>query len=187
MADPTAPTAYAATDFAGTSAGEKQKRELLMTFVNVAAFGANYHSTPTWELEGAGVEESTHSYEFEEETTNDILGHTETDVKALNETQEMDMDIRKGNKLQFKLIDILERRNFTEFSGFEILKVRKYLDEGSGFYHAELHKDCTIRPNSEGGSAGNVTFPIRYAYSGDRTLGTVSFDGSGNPTFVALS
>lgn len=185
----------AATDFTGTSAGEKQKRELLMLYVNVADFGSTYSyaatsSTASWELEGAGVEDASHTYEFEEETKNDILGHSVTDVTALNESMDMDMDIQKGNKLQFQLIKFLEGNDWTKFSKFEVLKVRKYLDDVDGstdHYHAELHKDCTIRPSSEGGS-GVVGFPISIKFSGDKVLGTVTINAStGAPTFTAAS
>lgn len=181
---------YTATDFGGSSTptGQKFDRKLLLTFVNVAAFGTNYSSTPTWELIGSGVEDSSIEYNISKEKVTDILGVTESQVTAIEPTQSFSpMTVKKGSKLHFKLTDILERNAKSELSLFEVMVVRAHIEETDStdtVYHAEKHTGCTISPESEGGSA-YIDMPISIDFSNAKTLGTVASLTS--PTFTALS
>lgn len=125
-------TAYATSgDFAGTGT-EKIKRELLMTFVNVNPWGSSYSATPTWELQGAGVEDSSIEFDIDSETVTDILGHSETTVNAITKRQTLDMTVRRGNKLHLKLIRDIEDNAKEKFNGYDVMIVRKYLTENVG-------------------------------------------------------
>lgn len=177
---------YAKEDFA-LSANQKAERKLLVTCVNTA----KNSETKEWTVIGAGVEDSSVEYNADIETITDILGITETTVNKLEPSQSLEpMTIRGGNKLLFKLNDIVERNAVSELSQFEVLLIRAYIDEGTDGahkYHAELHNNCTITPQSVGGSA-YVDMPITINYSNDKTLGTVNaYTKDDTITFTANS
>lgn len=157
--------------------GQKAERRLQADYVNVGT-----HEKPEWELQGYGVEESALEYNSEVNTVTDITGNTETTVDSMAPQRSMEPNtVRKGSKLHLKLIDIIRRKAWSELSLFEILHVRGYIGE-EGKLDAELHRNCTIEPVSEGGS-GTVDMPINMYYSNDKVLGTVD-KISKSPTFT---
>lgn len=163
---------YAAEDFA-LSADQKAERKLLVTCVNIGDLTTKSSGTPEWVPIGAGVEDSSIEYNADIETITDIMGVTETTVNKLEPSQNLEpMTIRGGNKVLFKLTDIIERNAVSELAQFEVLIIRAYVKEGSS-YHAELHRGCTITPQSVGGSA-YVDMPITINFSNDKVLGTVN-------------
>lgn len=81
-----------------------------------------------------------------------------------------------------KLLDIERRNAIAELGQFEILHVHCYLGTAPSFT-AELHKNCTIVPQSLGGSS-YVDMPMNVYLSNDKTLGTVTI-ANGVPTFKA--
>ncbi|MBQ3006752.1 MAG: hypothetical protein IJD78_04235 [Clostridia bacterium] len=168
---------YTATDF-NLAKNQKAERKLLVTCVNIGDSITKADGTPKWVPIGAGVTESAVEYNPETEKSTDIFGITETSVKKLEPSQSLDpMTIRGGNPVLFKLCDILERNALSELSLFEVMLIRAYIKEGEadaeGGYHAEVHKNCTITPQSEGGS-GTVDMPVTVDYSNDKVLGTVN-------------
>lgn len=162
---------YTATDF-NLAANQKAERKLLVTCINTGTTQA-----AVWTVVGAGVEDSSIDYNVDIETITDITGVTETTVNKLEPSQELDpMTIRGGNTVLFKLTDIIERNAVSELAQFEVLLIRAYLTEGTApnlKYHAELHRNCTITPNSVGGSA-YVDMPVSISFSNDKVLGTVN-------------
>lgn len=168
------------------STNQKAERKLLVTCVNT-----NTHESPTWTVIGAGVEDSSVAYNADIKTITDILGITETTVNKLEPSQSLEpMTIRGGNKLLENLTDIIERNAVSELSQFEVLLIRAYIDEGTDGthkYHAELHSNCTITPQSVGGSA-YVDMPITINFSNDKKLGTVNgYTKDDTITFTANS
>ena len=166
---------YEATDF-NLAANQKAERKLLVTCVNMGDSISKTDGTPKWVPIGAGVEDSSVEYSPETSKVTDIFGVTETSVDKLEPSQSMDpMTIRGGNPLLFKLVDILERNALSELSLFEVMLIRAYIKEGeptkAGGYHAEVHRNCTITPQKEGGSA-HVDMPVTVDYSNDKVLGT---------------
>lgn len=170
---------YASTGFA-LNDNQKAERKLLVTAVNMGDSITDSTGTPNWVVIGAGVEDSSIEYNPDTEKVTDILGITETTVNKLEPEQSLDpMTVRGGNPLLFKLTDIIERNAVSEFSLFEVMIIRAYIDEAYGKaasvhgYHAEVHKNCTITPESNGGDA-YVDMPITIAYSNDKVLGTTN-------------
>lgn len=150
------------------AANAKAERKLLVTAVDVS----DTSSTPEYEIQGAGIEESSIKYSVDKETITDILGVTETSVNKVEAAQTFDPNtIRGGKKLIAKLLDIYKRKAWSELSLFNVLVIRGYLGT-DGAWEAELHKNCTISLTSEGGS-GYVGCPFDIDLSGDKTLGTV--------------
>ena len=165
---------YSATEFA-LEKNQKAERKLLVTCVNMGDSIAETNGTPKWVPIGAGVEDSSIEFSPETEKKTDIFGTTETTINKLELSQSMDpMTVRGGNPLLFKLNDILERNALSEFALFEVMIIRAFVKEGEavGGYHAEVHKNCTITPQRQGGSA-YVDMPITIDYSNDKVLGTV--------------
>lgn len=166
---------YKATDF-NLAANQKAERKLLVTCVNVGDSITLAEGKPEWVPVGVGVEDSAIELNPEASKVTDIFGITESSIDKLAPSQSLTpMTIRGGNKVLFKLNDIVERNALSEFSLFEVMIVKAFINEGTDeapAYHAEVHKNCTITPQSFGGSA-YVDMPVNIDYSNNKILGTV--------------
>lgn len=155
----------------------KADRKLEMHFVNMGGDGA-----PDWEILGYGVEDATMSFNHDVSTVVDILGISHTDVSAAKPQLDLDpMNIRGGQKLSAKLLDIERRNAVSELSEFEVLNVHAYLGEDTAFL-AEKHVNCTIVPQSLGGSS-YVGMPLNVHLSNNKVLGTATI-ADGKVTFT---
>ena len=165
-----------ATSNINLAAGQKADRKLEMHFVNVGT-----SEKPEWEILGRGVEEASMEFNHDSEQKTDILGITDVDVSAAKPMLALDPNqIRGGQRLNDKLLDIERRNAISELSMFEVLNVHAYMGENS--FTAELHKGCTIVPQSLGGSS-YVGMPLNVYLSNDKDLGTATI-ADGVPTFT---
>lgn len=161
-------------------AGQKADRKLEMHFVNVGTSEA-----PVWEILGRGVEDASMSFNHDVSQIVDILGISDTEVSAAKPQLDLDpMNIRGGQKLSAKLLDIERRNAISELGTFEVLNVHAYVGTDSKF-QAELHKNCTIVPQSLGGST-YVGMPLNVHLSNDKTLGTATV-AEGTAAFTAAA
>lgn len=161
-------------------ANQKADRKLEMHYVNIGT-----SEEPEWEILGYGVEDASMSYNHDVSTTVDILGISHTEVSAAKPQLDLDpYNIRGGDKLSAKLLDIERRNAVSELSQFEVLNVHAFLGSASAF-DAELHTGCTIVPQSLGGSS-YVGMPLNVHLSNQKTLGTATIT-SGNVTFSPAS
>lgn len=167
-----------AFDGVAAVANQKGERKYLVTAINCGDSINETSGTPVWEIVGAGVEDSSIEYSPDKETVTDILGITETTVNKLELSQSLDpMTIRGGQKLSFKLLDIVSRNAVSELSNFEVMQIWAFISDKSGTpevtkLYAEVHKNCTITPESLGGSS-YIDMPITIDFSNDKVLGTV--------------
>ncbi len=180
---------YKATDF-NLAANQKAARKLLVTCVNLGDSITLTDGKPEWVPVGVGVEDSAIELNPESSKVTDILGITESSVDKLAPSQSFSpMTIRGGNKLLFKLVDIVERNALSELSLFEVMIVKAFINEGTDdepAYRAEVHKNCTITPQSIGGSA-HVDMPVNIDYSNNKVLGTVNaYKHDEEITFTAI-
>lgn len=153
--------------------GQKAERKLLVTAVNVGDSIAEGSGTPEWQIVGVGVEESSVEFNPDTETVTDILGITETTVKKFETSQDMEpMTIRGGSKLALKLYNQIKYNRYSEMSMYEVMLIHAYVGS-DGAYEAEVHKGCTLTPQSLGGD-GTVDMPINISFSNDKTHGTVN-------------
>lgn len=151
---------------------QKAERKLLVTCVNVGDSITVDGGTPEWQPVGVGVEESSIEYNPDTETITDILGITETTVNKLEVTQSLEpMTIRGGSKLAAKVYEQIKYNKLSEMSMWEVMQIHAYVGS-EGAYEAEVHKNCTLTPQSLGGSA-NVDMPIEISFSNDKVHGTV--------------
>lgn len=167
------------TNFA-LSDNQKAERKLLVTAVNVGDSITAQSGTPEWQVVGVGVEDSSIEFNPDQETVTDILGITETTVNKFETSQELSpMTIRGGSKLAVKLYNQVKYNRMSEFALYEVMQIHAYARTGEGTvaspyaYEAEVHKNCTLTPQSIGGSA-YVDFPININYSNDKIHGTVN-------------
>nr|DAU37948.1 MAG TPA: hypothetical protein [Caudoviricetes sp.] len=152
--------------------GQKAERKLLVTAVNVGDSITSSAGTPKWEIIGVGVEDSSIEYNPDTSTTTDILGITETDVNKLEVSQSLEpMTVRGGSELALKLYNIIKYNKLSELAMFEVMQIHAYVGT-EGAYEAEVHKGCTITPQSLGGDA-YIDMPIDINFSNDKVHGTV--------------
>ncbi len=167
---------YKAKDFS-LLPNQKAERKLLVTCVNVGDSITAAEGNPKWVPVGVGVEDSAIELNPTSSKVTDILGITESSVDKLEPAQSLTpMTVRGGNPLLFKLNDIQERNALSEFSLFEVMIIKAFIDEGTAeahAYHAEVHKNCTVIPQSIGGSA-YVDMPVNIDFSNNKILGTVN-------------
>lgn len=151
---------------------EKAQRKLLVTAVNVGDSITETGGTPEWQIIGVGVEDSSIEYNPDTETVTDILGITETTVNKFETSQSLEpMTVRGGSKLAIKLYNQVKYNRLSQFSMYEVMQIHAYVGT-EGAYEAEVHKNCTLTPQSLGGS-GYVDMPIDINYSNDKVHGTV--------------
>lgn len=152
--------------------GQKAERKLLVTAVNVGDSITKVSGTPEWQIVGVGVEDSSIEFNPDTETVTDILGITETTVNKLEVSQSLDpMTVRGGSKLALKLYNQVKYGRISELAMYEVMQIHAYVGE-EGAYEAEVHKGCTLTPQSIGGSS-YIDMPIDISYSNDKVHGTV--------------
>lgn len=159
---------------------EKAVRKLLVTAVNVGDSVTAESGTPEWQIVGVGVEDSAIEFNPDTETITDILGITETTVNKFETSQSLEpMTIRGGSKLAVKLYNQVKYNRLSEFALYEVMQIHAYARRGTGTeqspytYEAEVHKNCTLTPQSIGGSS-YVDMPIDINYSNDKIQGSVN-------------
>ena len=152
---------------------EKAMRKLLVTCVNVGDSITQSGGTPEWQPVGVGVEDSAIEFNPDTETVTDILGITETTVNKLEVSQSLEpMTIRGGSKLAVKLYNQVKYGRLSEMAMYEVMQIHAYVGT-TGSYEAEVHKGCTLTPQSVGGSS-YVDMPIDISFSNDKVHGTVN-------------
>lgn len=150
---------------------QKAERKLLVTCVNVGDSITQTGGTPEWQPVGVGVEDSSIEFNPDTETVTDILGITETTVKKFETSQDLDpMTVRGGSKLAVKLYNQIKYNRMSEFAMYEVMQIHAYVGS-DGAYEAEVHKNCTLTPQSLGGDS-NVDMPINISFSNDKVHGT---------------
>ena len=150
--------------------GQKAERKLLVTAVNVGEKLGN--GTPEWQIIGVGVEDSSIEYNPDTTTSTDILGISTTIINKLETSQTLEpMVVIGGSKLALKLYNQVKYGKLSELAMYEVMQIHAYVG-AEGAYEAEVHKNCTLTPQSLGGSA-TVDMPINISYSNDKVHGTV--------------
>lgn len=162
------------------------QRKYLAHYVNVAT-GETASTTPEWEILGYKVEDASIEFNWEEETTTDILGAT---YRTITRSQpEISLDgyiVNTQSKFLKQMADMAIRNAYDEFSNFEILTVYYWLSKGSESsktYLAKKETECTIQPDSMGGE-GYVRISPVISLSNKATFGSVAEALGTAPTFT---
>lgn len=157
-----------------TPSGQPIARELLIAYINTGNSGS-----PVWSAIGNRVEDSSEELDWSEESTQDILGKTRTTMKKPVITQSFDplpLD-SDDTAAQYIWNLAVKEQNAQALASQDMLIAHFYADEGKNF--AERYDGCAVRVTSLGGEGGgNISMPIEVTYGGNRTVGTVSKEGS---------
>lgn len=167
-----------------TTSGQTIKRELLVAYLNTSST-----STPTWSPIGKRVTESSMEMDWNEETTQDILGQTWGNLSKPTITQDFDpYDLDGGDVAAVKIWNMaVKDQDYTALSAQDMLIVHLYAGTADSAMFAERYSGCSIRPSSLGGEGGgNLGMPISVTYGGTRTVGTAAIS-QGAVTFTPAS
>lgn len=165
-----------------TTSGQTIKRELLVAYLNTSAT-----STPVWSPLGKRVTDSEQSYDWSEDSSQDILGNTWSTMKKPVISQDFDpYDLDGGDVAALKIWNMaVKDQNYTALAAQDMLIVHLYAGTADTAMFAERYAACSIRPSSLGGEGGgNLGMPIGVTYGGQRTTGTAAVSSAGVVTFT---
>lgn len=168
-----------------TTSGQTIKRELLVAYLNTSTT-----STAVWSPLGKRVTDSEQSYDWSEDSSQDILGNTWSTMKKPVITQDFDpYDLDGGDVAALKIWNLaIKDQNYPALASQDMLIVHLYAGTADTAMFAERYEACSIRPSSLGGEGGgNLGMPISVTYGGKRTTGTASVSSAGVVTFSAGS
>ena len=164
-----------------TASGQTIKREMLVAYLNTSAT-----STPVWSPLGKRVTDSEESFDWGEDSSQDILGNNWSTLKKPVVTQDFDpYDLDGGDVAALKIWNMaVKDQNYTALAAQDMLIVHLYAGTANSAVFAERYEACSIRPSSIGGEGGgNLGMPISVTYGGKRSVGTASVTTAGVVTF----
>ena len=159
-----------------TTAGQTIARKLLMAFLNTGT-----SSAPVWSIVGKRVEDSSQEYDWNKETTQDILGNTFTTMSAPTITQTFDpSNLDAGDPAIVKVWNLaVKEQNAAALANQDVLIVHAYAGTAKTAVFAERYSSCMVKPSSLGGEGGGfIGMPIDVTLGGTRTVGTAAISGS---------
>lgn len=166
-----------------TQSGQTIKRELLIAYLNTSV-----STSPVWSPLGKRVTDSEQSYDWSEDSSQDILGNTWSTMKKPVVSQDFDpYDLDGGDVAAVKIWNMaVKDQDYVALASQDMLIVHLYAGtEGSAMF-AERYEACSVRPSSLGGEGGgNLGMPLSVTYGGKRTTGTAAVSTSGVVTFTA--
>lgn len=166
-----------------TTGGLTIDRELVIVFLNTGTAAA-----PVWSPLGKRVEDSSASYEWNEETIRDILGNTWGTVRKPIVTQSFEPGTLDGDDAALVKVWNLgvKDHNARALAAQDCLIVHFYAGETASPF-AERYSSCIVIPTGLGGAGGgDIGMPINVTYGGTRTTGTASKAQDGTITFTAV-
>lgn len=161
-----------------TESGQTIAREKLIAYLNT---GTN--SAPVWSAIGKRVEESSAEYDWNRESSQDILGNTNSTMKKPVITQTFDpLPLEAGDAALEKLWNLaVKDQDAQSLAAQDMLIVHLYAGATA---FAERYSACAIQVSSLGGSGGgSIEMPIEVTYGGTRTVGTATAS-DGTVTFT---
>lgn len=166
-----------------TMPGQTVAREMLVAYLNTGSA-----DEPVWSAIGKRVEDSSEELDWGEQTSQDILGHTNTTMKKPTITQTFDpCPLDAGDAAQVKIWNLaFVEQNAQALTSQDMLIVHLYASAtGSNTAaFAERYSSCMVKPTGLGGEGGgNLGMPLDVTYGGVRTIGTATVSG-GTVEFV---
>lgn len=156
-------------DIAFTNATGPVAREKLIAYLNTGTSDA-----PTWSPLGKRVEESAAEYDWNKESSQDILGNTNSTMKKPVITQNFDpLPLDGEDAAILKLWNMaIKDQDAQKLVSQDMLIVHLYAGETA---FAERYSACAISISSLGGAGGgNIEMPIEVTYGGTRAVGTAT-------------
>lgn len=166
-----------------TTPGQTVDRELLIAYLNTGTSAA----APTWSPLGTRVTDSSMEYDWQEDSSKDILGVTRSTMKKPIVTQTFDpSNLDSGDAAIVKIWNLaVKEQNAAALANQDVLIVHLYAGtEGTAMF-AERYSSCMVKPSNLGGEGGGfIGMPYDVTYGGTRTTGTAAVSG-GIVTFTA--
>lgn len=132
--------------------------------------------TPTWELQGRGVESWTIEENSDVEKVTDVLGFVDMERGTAQPTQSgVAIKLRKESQLAQMLFDAWFNGDTSKLNAIKMLHKFEFADgESEGTCLARLEEDVMISIGSfEGEAGGYLGFTVDFHYANKRTLGTM--------------
>ncbi len=164
-----------------TPEGQPIARELIIAYLNTGTDNA-----PVWSPLGRRVEESSTEYDWDAETTRDILGNIFGKMKKPVVSQTFDpWDLGGGDAAQEKLWNLAVRDHDAQALASQDMLIAHFYAGATATPFAERYESCMIEVTGLGGEGGgDIEMPITVTYGGKRTVGTVSKNAeTGSITF----
>lgn len=133
-------------------------------------------STPTWELQGRGVESWTVEENQDVEKTTDVLGFVDMERGTAQPTQSgVAIKLRKGSVFGQMLFDAWFNRDTSKLDSIKMLQKFEFVDgTDEDTCKARLEEDVMIAINNFTGEAGGyLGFEIDIHYANKFTTGTM--------------
>lgn len=167
-----------------TTAGQTIDRELLIAYLNTGT-----STSPEWSAFGTRVTDSSMEYDWQEDSSKDILGTTRTTMKKPIVTQTFDpCYLDSGDKALTKIWELaVKKQDASALANQDVLIVHHYAGTAKTAVFAERYEGAMVKPSRLGGEGGGfVGMPIDVTYGGTRTTGTAAV-AAGVVTFTADS
>lgn len=164
-----------------TVAGQTIDRELVIAFLNTGTSAA-----PVWSPLGKRVEDSSATYEWNEETIRDILGNVWNSMRKPIVSQSFEPgDLDADDAAMVKIWNLgVKDQDARALSAQDCLIVHFYAGETATPF-AERYSSCMVIPTGLGGAGGgNIGMPVNVTYGGTRTVGTAAKAQDGTITFT---
>nr|DAG01710.1 MAG TPA: hypothetical protein [Siphoviridae sp. ctSMg55] len=165
-----------------TTEGQTIDRELLIAYLNTGESGA-----PVWSPLGTRVTDSSMEYDWQEDSSKDILGKTRNTMKKPIVSQSFDpCDLDAGDAALSKIWNLaVKDQNAAALANQDVLIVHHYAGTAKTAVFAERYDSTMVKPSSLGGEGGGfVGMPIDITLGGTRTTGTASIGTGGAVTFT---
>lgn len=160
-----------------TTSGQTVDRELLIAYLNTGTSAA----APTWSPLGTRVTDSSMEYDWQEDSSKDILGTTRTTMKKPIITQTFDpSNLDAGDPAIVKVWNLaVKEQNAAALANQDVLIVHAYAGTAKTAVFAERYSSCMVKPSSLGGEGGGfIGMPIDVTLGGTRTIGTAAISGN---------
>jgi hypothetical protein len=159
-------------------------REKMIAYLNTGTA-----ESPVWSPMGRRSPSSDVEYDWQEETTTDILGNKYTSMEKPTMTQTFDpWDLAGGDAAQAKIVNLgIVQQDSQALTSQDMLIAHFYLNSGDEVvaHFAERYDACMVKPTSLGGDGGgNLGMSTDVTYGGTRTVGTVTKTAEGVVTFT---
>ncbi len=144
-------------------------------------------TTPTWELQGRGIESWSVNEGSDVTKTPDVLGMVDMERGIAQPTQTgVNVKLRKGSKLAEMLFTAWYSRSMDKLNAVKILQKFEFAPSTTeGSCLARLEEDVMISINSFNGEAnGYLGFDIDIHYANKTTLGTMTITDGETVTFT---